>query len=117
MHRGLDIAAPIGTPIYASDGGTVISAGWNSGGYGQLIEIDHKNGYTTRYAHLNKISVKVGQEVPQGFRIGDMGTTGRSTGPHLHFEIRKGGGAVDPCSPGYLTCPNKGGSFSAPFSN
>lgn len=94
-HRGADFAAPVGTPILAGADGVVTYAGWLSS-YGKLIKIRHSNGYETRYAHLNKIRVKVGQRVSRGQRIGDMGNTGRSTGPHLHYEVRKNGNAVNP---------------------
>ncbi len=87
MHNGIDIGSPMGTPIYASDGGEVIYAGW-MGGYGYLVQINHKNGYVTYYAHCSKLHVKVGDQVAQGDLISDMGSTGNSTGPHLHFEVR-----------------------------
>ncbi|WP_414619961.1 peptidoglycan DD-metalloendopeptidase family protein [Calothrix sp. CCY 0018] len=97
MHKGIDIAAPTGTPIHAAADGVVVSAGWNRGGYGNLVDIRHADGTTTRYAHNSKIVVKKGQQVQQGQRISLMGSTGFSTGPHLHFEIRKGGNqAVNP---------------------
>ena len=95
MHNGLDFAAPHGTPIYASADGVVIFAGRQSA-YGRLIKIKHDFGYETRYAHLSKIRVKNGQRVSRGERIGDMGNTGRSTGTHLHYEIRSNGKAVNP---------------------
>ncbi len=95
LHAGTDFAAPIGTPIYATAEGVVTSAGWSSG-YGRLIKIQHEFGIETRYAHLNAIRVEVGQRVSRGDRIGDMGNSGRSTGSHLHYEIRVGGEAVNP---------------------
>ncbi len=95
LHAGTDFAAPIGTPIHATADGVVIEAGWGSG-YGRLIKIQHEFGIETRYAHLNKIHVKVGQRVSRGERIGDMGNSGRSTGPHLHYEVRVGGTPVNP---------------------
>jgi murein DD-endopeptidase MepM/ murein hydrolase activator NlpD len=94
-HKGTDFAAPYGTPIYSTADGVVISAGWGSG-YGRLIKIQHDFGIETRYAHLAKIRVKVGDRISRGQRIGDMGSTGRSTGNHLHYEIRVGGTAVNP---------------------
>lgn len=96
MHHGIDIAAPIGTPIYSAAPGVVEYAGWNSGGYGNMIEVRHADGSMTRYAHLDSISVKSGQEVKQGEQIGEMGSTGYSTGPHLHFEIHLAQGTVNP---------------------
>jgi len=95
MHNGTDFAGPIGTPIYATADGVVTHAGWSSG-YGRLIKIQHEFGIETRYAHLNAISVRVGQRVSRGDRIGDMGNSGRSTGPHLHYEVRVGGTPVNP---------------------
>lgn len=95
MHEGHDWAGPSGTPIHATADGVVSYAG-RSGGYGNLIKISHDFGYETRYAHLSKIRVKVGQRVSRGERIGDMGNTGRSTGTHLHYEIRIGGKAINP---------------------
>lgn len=97
MHKGIDIAGPVGTPIYAAADGRVSYAGWNSGGYGYLVEIEHPDGSLTLYAHNNRILVQVGQEVAQGQQISEMGSTGYSTGPHLHFEIHPAGkGAVNP---------------------
>lgn len=95
LHAGTDFAAPIGTPIYTTADGVVTSAAWSSG-YGRLIKIQHEFGIETRYAHLNRISVNVGQRVSRGDRIGDMGNSGRSTGPHLHYEVRVGGNPVNP---------------------
>lgn len=94
-HRGVDIAAPYGTPVMAADSGTVTFRGW-SGGYGRLIIIEHGNGYSTYYAHLSSYSVKLGQAVKKGAVIGRVGSSGRSTGPHTHFEIRKNGEPVNP---------------------
>jgi len=95
MHEGTDFAAPHGTPIYSTADGVVIHAGWLSG-YGRLVKIKHEFGIETRYAHLSKIRVTEGQRVSRGERIGDMGNTGRSTGTHLHYEVRVGGKAVNP---------------------
>jgi len=97
-HLALDIARAIGTPVKAADNGFVVAAGWGNDGYGNNIVIDHGNGYQTQYAHLNRIYVKVGQAVGKGTEIGQMGSTGRSTGPHLHFEVRKNGVRVNPLS-------------------
>jgi murein DD-endopeptidase MepM/ murein hydrolase activator NlpD len=94
-HTGIDLAANSGTPIYAADGGTVKVASRN-GNYGLVVYIDHGNGYVTRYAHCSKLLVKVGQKVAQGEKIALVGSTGKSTGPHLHFEIRYNGTAKNP---------------------
>lgn len=99
-HKGTDIANASGTPVLAADSGTIVVAGWTNVGYGNHIIIDHGNGYQTLYAHLSSISVVSGQRVSRGNVIGAIGSTGRSTGPHLHFEIRTGSGNVDPL--GYL---------------
>ena len=95
MHEGIDIGASTGTPIMASDGGTVITAGWN-GGYGLCVDIDHGGGYMTRYGHCSSIYVSVGEQVFQGRTIAAVGSTGWSTGPHCHFEIRIDGVAYNP---------------------
>lgn len=95
MHTGLDMAAPTGSPIYASDGGTVVRAGY-SGGYGNCVDIDHGNGRVTRYGHCSKLLVGVGEQVYQGQNIALVGSTGNSTGPHLHFEVILNGTAVNP---------------------
>ncbi|MGR3248110.1 MAG: DUF5930 domain-containing protein [Paracoccus sp. (in: a-proteobacteria)] len=97
MHEGVDMAGPIGTPIHATGDGVVTFAG-RQGAYGNLIKIEHELGTETRYGHLSRIGVKVGQRVSQGDLIGAMGNTGRSTGPHLHYEVRMNGRAVDPMS-------------------
>ncbi len=96
-HTGIDLAGPTGSSVIAADGGTVTFAGW-SGGYGKLIKIKHDNGYETYYAHLSSINVKVGQKVAKKEFIGKVGNTGNSTGPHLHFEIRKNGKALNPAN-------------------
>ncbi len=95
LHAGTDFAAPIGTPVYATADGVITESGWSSG-YGRLIKIRHEFGIETRYAHLNAMHVSVGQRVSRGERIGDMGNSGRSTGPHLHYEVRVGGNPVNP---------------------
>ncbi len=96
-HRGIDIAAPVGTPIVAAAPGVVSYAGYNDGGFGYLVEIDHADGSMTRYAHNDRILVNVGQQVNQGDQVSLMGSTGFSTGPHLHFEVHPAGqGAVNP---------------------
>ena len=95
-HMGVDLATVDGGPIYAADGGTVVYAGAISGGYGIMVMIDHGTGYSTIYAHLSGVAVSCGQGVSQGQLIGYGGSTGNSTGPHLHFEVRYGGGYVNP---------------------
>ncbi|WP_235889017.1 MULTISPECIES: M23 family metallopeptidase [Maritimibacter] len=95
LHAGTDMAGPVGTPIYATADGVVTHADWQSG-YGRLIKVQHEFGLETRYAHLSRIRVKKGQRVSRGDLIGDMGNSGRSTGPHLHYEVRVGGKAVNP---------------------
>ena len=95
MHSGLDFRSSHGDPVRATANGRVVSAGWN-GGYGKMVEIDHGNDITTRYGHLSDIEVKAGQTVRVGQTIGRVGSTGRSTGPHLHYETRVDGDAVDP---------------------
>ncbi|MEA5564257.1 peptidoglycan DD-metalloendopeptidase family protein [Anabaena sp. UHCC 0399] len=97
MHRGIDIANGVGTPIVTASDGIVEKAGWNKGGYGNLVDIRHADGTLTRYAHNSKIFVRAGQEVRKGQHIANMGSTGFSTGPHLHFEIHAAGkGAINP---------------------
>jgi len=96
-HEGIDMAGPVGTPIFATGDGVVIYAGWQRG-YGNLIKIQHELGTETRFGHLSKIRVKVGQKVSRGSQIGDMGNTGRSTGSHLHYEVRVNGRAMNPMS-------------------
>jgi len=97
-HKGCDIANSIGTPIVAADSGYVMLAGRDTAGYGLQIVINHGNGFITRYAHLSKILVKAGQSVERGQKIALMGNTGRSTGPHLHFEIIRNGVCVNPAA-------------------
>ncbi len=97
MHKGIDLANNIGTPIVAAKAGRVIRSGWNDGGYGYLVQLQHEDGSSTLYGHNSKILVQVGAVVEQGAVISLMGSTGNSTGPHLHFEIRPPGrGAVNP---------------------
>jgi murein DD-endopeptidase MepM/ murein hydrolase activator NlpD len=97
MHKGIDIAAPVGTPVVAAAPGVVVYARWNSGGYGNLVDIQHPDGSLTRYAHNNRLLVREGEAVEQGQQISEMGSTGRSTGPHLHFELHPSGkGAINP---------------------
>ncbi|MBC8249147.1 MAG: M23 family metallopeptidase [Anaerolineales bacterium] len=100
MHQAIDIGTPTGTPVVAADSGYVVTAGWSEYGYGKYVVIDHANGFQTLYSHLHTILVEVGQSVGKGERIGSVGTTGRVTGPHLHFEIRYNGVQRNPF--GYL---------------
>jgi len=96
MHPGIDLSGSYGTPIYATADGTVLRAGWNSGGYGNLVELDHGRGITTRYGHMSAVLVSPGQHITRGQQVGRMGSTGRSTGNHLHYEVRIDGKAVNP---------------------
>jgi murein DD-endopeptidase MepM/ murein hydrolase activator NlpD len=95
MHSGIDFRGPVGSPVYTTAPGVIVKAG-RHGGYGKLVEVRHENGVTTRYAHLSMIAVRAGQKVKRGDMIGKLGNTGRSTGPHLHYETRVGGRAIDP---------------------
>lgn len=95
-HLGVDLAAAEGTPVFASDSGTVVYAGWNDSGYGNLVAIDHNNGNKTIYAHLSSIMVQCGANVNSGAMIALSGNTGKSTGGHLHFEIRSGSSYINP---------------------
>ena len=95
-HLGIDIAAGIGDQVVASDSGVIVFAGWSTGGYGYMVMIDHGNGYQTVYAHLSSVGVRCGQSVYQGGYIGSSGSTGNSTGSHLHFEVRLWGQFVNP---------------------
>ena len=95
-HKGIDIAANTGDAVWASDNGTVIYAGWNATGYGNMVMIDHNNGYQTLYGHLSAVYVACGSSVYQGTPIGAAGATGNVTGSHLHFEVRKNGGFINP---------------------
>jgi murein DD-endopeptidase MepM/ murein hydrolase activator NlpD len=97
LHKGIDFAAPTGTPIFAAADGMVTDAGWTDGGYGNIVELRHSDGSVTLYAHTNRVYVSKGQVVNKGQAIAEVGTTGRSTGPHLHFEVQPDGkNAVDP---------------------
>ena len=95
MHTGIDLRGDEGEPVRATAAGTVTQAGW-SGGYGKMVEVDHGNGLVTRYAHLSAVDVEVGEKVRIGQVLGKLGSTGSSTGPHLHYETRMGGKPVDP---------------------
>ena len=97
MHYGIDFAAPTGTPIYATGNGKIIEAvNRSSSGYGKFIEIEHGYGYKTKYAHLSKLAVNKGQDVKRGELIGYVGNTGKSTGPHLHYEVSVNDKKVNP---------------------
>jgi murein DD-endopeptidase MepM/ murein hydrolase activator NlpD len=113
-HMGIDLAGPQGTPIYATADGVVSEAGYNNGGYGNLVKLDHGKGIETRYGHMSSIMVKPGQRVTRGMQIGRMGSTGRSTGSHLHYEVRIDGRAVNPIpfmkSNDYLLAMQKNGA-------
>ena len=98
FHSGIDYPAATGTPVTASAAGTVAFAGWSPGGWGYLVTIDHGGGVRTLYAHLSRVGVRIGQRVATGRRIGRVGASGHATGPHLHFEVRLHGAAVDPLS-------------------
>lgn len=95
-HAGLDIAAPLGTPVKAARSGRVVTAGPTNGPYGTMVILDHGDGMTTRYAHLSAVTVEPGQKVKRDRVIGAIGSTGFSTGPHLHFEVRQDGQLRDP---------------------
>jgi murein DD-endopeptidase MepM/ murein hydrolase activator NlpD len=95
-HTGVDFPKPYGSPIGAAGRGVVRFAGWNSGGYGNLVVVGHRLGFETWYAHMSRIAVSVGQSVVGGSRLGYIGSTGRSTGPHLHFEVRHAGIPINP---------------------
>ena len=112
-HMGIDLAGPTGTPIYATADGVVSESGYNNGGYGNLIKLDHGRGVETRYGHLSAMLVAAGQRVARGQLIARMGSTGRSTGSHLHYEVRIEGKAVNPIpfkkSTDYLLAMQKSG--------
>ena len=103
FHPGVDISAAPGTPVHATADGFVISSGWN-GGYGRLVVINHGGGIQTYYAHLSRISVQIGEEVRRGETVGTVGSTGRATAPHLHYEVRDGGTPVNPYP--YMKAPS-----------
>jgi murein DD-endopeptidase MepM/ murein hydrolase activator NlpD len=97
-HTGIDIAAPAGTPVVATASGAVALVAYDDGGYGLYVVIDHAGRYSTLYAHLQRVAVRPGQRVGRGQVIGHVGTSGRSTGPHLHFEVLRSGTFVNPLS-------------------
>lgn len=103
FHPGVDISAPTGTPVHATADGLVVASGW-SGGYGRLVVIDHGAGTRTYYAHLSHIFVQTGKEVRRGELVGEVGSTGRVTAPHLHYEVRAGGAPVNPYR--YMKAPS-----------
>ncbi|MCM2272787.1 MAG: M23 family metallopeptidase, partial [candidate division Zixibacteria bacterium] len=96
MHRGIDVAAQPGTPIVAPAKGKILFAGWDSGGLGNLVVIEHGYGFVTRHGHMSKVLVKRGQDISRGDLIGLMGSTGYSTGSHLHYEVYRNGKALNP---------------------
>ena len=96
MHRGTDFGHPTGTPVYAPASGRVLMAGWCTAGTGNCVVMEHTGGWRTQYFHLSRVRTRSGTEVAQGERIGDIGSTGRSTGPHLHFQMSRGGVDIDP---------------------
>ncbi|MDR0885604.1 MAG: M23 family metallopeptidase [Clostridiales Family XIII bacterium] len=96
MHKGVDFTASVGTPVYAADSGVVVSCEQDGSGYGNIIVVDHGGGIETAYAHLSAFTVSPGTRVMRGDQIASSGNTGRSTGPHLHFEVRINGTAVNP---------------------
>ena len=95
MHRGTDFGAPTGTPVYATASGEVVLGGWCDGGTGNCVVLDHAAGWRSQYFHLSHVDVRPGQTIEQGDKIGEIGSTGRSTGPHLHFQLGRDGTAVD----------------------
>jgi murein DD-endopeptidase MepM/ murein hydrolase activator NlpD len=107
FHPGQDIRAERGSPVVVAATGTVIFTGWQNG-YGQMVEVDHGGGLTTRYAHLSKIETTVGQQIARGQLVGRVGSTGRSTGPHLHYEVRINGESVNPLA--YLPSKDESGA-------
>ena len=108
LHSGMDFRSPMGSPAKVTAAGVVVRAGW-AGGYGRMVEVDHGQGFSTRYGHLSKILVTVGQKVKAGEEVGETGNSGRSTGPHLHYEVRYKGEAVNPLR--FLTVGKKVARF------
>lgn len=96
FHEGVDVAAPMGTGVYTAAEGRVLRTGDDPGGYGRFVEVRHPNGMSTLYGHLSRVDVATGDTLGSGARIGLVGSTGRSTGPHLHFEVRRGERQIDP---------------------
>jgi murein DD-endopeptidase MepM/ murein hydrolase activator NlpD len=96
FHEGIDFTAAIGTPIYATGNGTVMSASMDKGGYGNCVVINHGFGYQSLYGHCSRLNVRPGQKVNRGDIIGFVGSTGKSTGPHVHYEVIKGGSKINP---------------------
>lgn len=113
-HKGIDLAAPTGTPIRATADGTVNMADWN-GGYGLYVELNHGGDLETRYGHMSRIAVAPGQQVRKGDVIGYVGSTGRSTGPHLHYEVRVAGQSVNPML--YMPASMQGSAFREAFAS
>lgn len=117
FHPGIDLAAPIGTPIHATADGTIVAAGWNNGGYGNMVEIDHGKGIHTRYGHMSRVLVTDGEHVTRGQVIGLVGSTGHSTGAHCHYEVRIDNKPVNPIpfmkSTDYLLAMKRGGETGA----
>ena len=95
-HAGIDLPAPMGTPVYSARSGEVVWAGWRDGGWGFLVVVAHGHGERSMYAHLSRIDVRVGVWIGQGVRVGLIGASGHATGPHLHFEVRQSGQPVNP---------------------
>jgi murein DD-endopeptidase MepM/ murein hydrolase activator NlpD len=96
FHKGVDLGADYGETVHAAAAGTIVAAGWDDGGYGNKIDIDHGNGYHTWYAHLSRVEVQIGQHVYKGQTIAQVGSTGFSTGPHLHYQVMLNGTPIDP---------------------
>jgi len=114
MHQGMDFGAPMGSPIVAATDGTVIFAGWH-GGHGNYVRLNHVGGISTGYAHMSRIIAKPGERVRQGQLIGYVGSTGLSTGPHLHYEVFRNGQAINPASMKFTTVQQLGGRDLANF--